>query len=115
MVAGQVELDEVSVDITLGFNAIGNSSHIPLALDDFLFDQLNDGDEIQFFGPDGRSSETIFWYTEDGQWGGFVPDGWYDGSLNPVGASTIREPGEGFFLYTTSSGASFKVPALTLN
>jgi len=109
-IAGQVDFEDVVIWPVVGFNAIGNCTHFPLELDDIEFTDLSEGDEIQFYGPDGNSAGgTLFW-RKSVNYGGFLDDGWYTGGYLPAGDTSL-DPGDGIFLNVKAAGSSVTIPA----
>ena len=107
-VSGQVDDNDAEFNLLSGFNSIGNRTHINLALDKFIFSGLQDDDKVILYNSSGKPAETL---VRVQGWGGSWADGWYDdGYTAPIGATTIIKPSDGFFLYTTGTKVSVKIP-----
>ena len=76
---------------------------------------LNDQDEIQFFGTNAKSIDTLFWFTTTGMWSGYLShgNGWYrygSDEMPEYAGDKDLNPGDGFFIKTAAK-ASVTVPS----
>ena len=114
--AGQVCQDNVTTDLTLGYNMVGNAT--PVALD------LN---AIKLTGADGSgmteaiigytsdatlSGDEYYWNTAADTFAGPEEDCWVNGVMGDEKVTGVTiQPGQGFFLYIGTEGAKMVLPA----
>ena len=107
--AGQVHSGGISLTSVAGFNAIGNSSPVPVAVQSI---RLGEGatsytDNIQILDADGNAMTQYYWVGE-GELDGENPAGWTE----DLGTLTDAEipAGVGFFLEMAAEDVSITMP-----
>ena len=92
---------------------IGNSTAVPLTLNQFIITGLQDWDSVQFFEEDGEIGDFAVWSSTA------TPPGWHDGYAWPLDAGSYLggkeiSSGKGFFL-TCGEDVRVTIPAVNLN
>ena len=107
VVAGEVKLDPIELPIASGYTVVGNSSPVPITLEDVIPSNFSgaNGDLIQFFNSNGDG--TVL--TRATYYEGY---GWFDFDTNAPLDSAVLNPGDAFFVYATDGSAMFAFPGI---
>lgn len=108
-ISGQVNKNDIVVELSSGFTPVGNCAPVAYVLDDFLFENLAEGDSIQIFDSVGDVLAEYF-YCEQGS---LVESktGWYADDFETQAGATPIESGKGFWMNCQSKGATITVPS----
>ena len=109
--AGKVGTSDVVVTLRNGATGAGNPFPVALALNDILpaGSDLSDNVAVQTLDAAGYTVDNYMWV----DWMGDDPC-WIDGDFNIVDDTVTFEPGQGLWVYGTSSDQSIRFPAPTL-
>lgn len=108
LVAGQVALDALGLNVATGYTIVGNSSPVAITLGDITPSNFSGdfGDTAQFLNQSGNGTVATTATYYDGY-------GWCDfNNTETILDSTVLNPGDSFFVYASQSNVSFAFPAV---
>ena len=105
-IAGLVPTGKVSYALAKGFNIVGNPFNDNVSVQNFKLTGNNVKSmdaSIQSIGPDGQTTETLYWMAEAEMGSGNA--GWYYSNYQKVPAETTTyKPGVTFLIHSVSGG-----------
>ena len=110
VMSGAVKDEPSTLDINGDgcYTAIGNGTPVALALEQFEFDGVEDGDSVQIFDPYGDVETEIFW-CEQGV-STFGETGWYYDDCETYAGKVEINSGDGFWT-CFQSGGTVEIPS----